>query len=222
MLWLTISCLTPLSAEPPAKPNDATLGARAPTGACVLLGEQSFEGWVKAKDKTPATWSFADGILTVGHGNIMTSKTFANFQLHLEFNVPYMPNAHGQGRGNSGVYLTGNYELQVLDSYGLKLQNNDCGAIYHQVTPAVNACKPPLQWQTFDVTFHKARQAADGKALQRARVTVTQNGIRIIDDAEISPCPGGLRTPEGKDGPILLQDHGNPVQYRNIWIKPID
>ena len=86
----------------------------------------------------------------------MTEKTFGNFELHVEFNVPYMPDAHGQGRGNSGVYLTGNHELQVLDSYGLKSQDNDCGAIYKQVAPAVNACKPPLQWQTYDITFHKA------------------------------------------------------------------
>ena len=210
------------AAEPPPQPNDATLGAKAPTGAYVLLGEHPFEGWVQSAGKTPASWPFADGILTVGHGNIMTSKTFANFQLHLEFNVPYMPDAHGQARGNSGVYLTGNYELQVLDSYGLKIQDNDCGAIYHQVTPAVNACKPPLQWQTYDVTFHKAKRGPDGKVVQKARVSVTQNGLLIIDNSEISPSPGGGSFAEGQDGPILLQDHGNPVQYRNIWIKPID
>ncbi len=105
----------------------------------------------------------------MGHGDIMTEKTFANFELHVEFNVPYMPNARGQARGNSGVYLTGNYELQVLDSYGLKIQDNDCGAIYHQVKPSVNACKPPLQWQTYDVTFHKAK-VEDGKVVKESRV----------------------------------------------------
>ena len=127
----------------------------------------------------------------------MTEKTFGNFELHVEFNVPYMPDAHGQARGNSGVYLTGNYELQVLDSYGLKIQDNDCGAIYHQINPAVNACKPPLQWQTYDVTFHKAK-LEDGKVVKKARVTVIQNGIKIIDDAEISPSPGGRELPKAR------------------------
>jgi hypothetical protein len=131
-----------------------------------------------------------------------------------------MPDARGQGRGNSGVYLAGNHELQVLDSYGLDSQNNDCGAIYQQIAPRVNACKPPLQWQTYDVTFHKAK-VENGNVVKKARVTVYQNGVKIIDDAEISPTPGGTGAKEGEDGPLLLQDHGNAVQYRNIWIKPL-
>ncbi len=211
------------SDQTPTHPSDATLGAKPPAGAIVLLGEKNLEGWVRAHDKSPAKWPFADGILRVGRGDIMTEKTFGSFKLHVEFNVPYMPHARSQGRGNSGVYLTGNHELQVLDSYGLKSQDNDCGAIYHQVAPRVNACKPPLQWQTYDVTFHKAK-VEDGKVVTKARVTVVQNGIKIIDDAEISPTPGGISgaVAEGQDGPILLQDHGNPVEYRNIWLKPID
>ena len=135
---------------------------------------------------------------------------------------PTCRKAKGQARGNSGVYLEGIHELQVLDSYGLKSQDNDCGAIYKQVKPRVNACKPPLQWQTYDVTFHKAR-VKDGKVEKKARVTVIQNGIKIIDDAEISPTPGGIGAiNEGDDGPLLLQDHGNAVQYRNIWLKPLE
>jgi hypothetical protein len=132
-----------------------------------------------------------------------------------------MPDAKGQARGNSGVYQTGNYELQVLDSYGLKPQNNDCSAIYQQIAPAHNACKPPLQWQTYDVTFHKAVKEGD-KIVKKARITVLQNGIKTIDDGEISLTPGGDGTPEGADGPILLQDHGNLVQFRNIWLKPLE
>ena len=159
-----------------------------------MLGGERLEGWVQSDGKTPAKWPFADGILTVGHGDVMTDKAFGNFELHVEFNVPYMPNANGQARGNSGVYLTGNYELQVLDSYGLKMQGNDCGAIYDQITPAVNACKPPLQWQTYDVTFHKAK-LDNGKVVKKARVTVIQNGIKIIDNAEISPSPGARKLP---------------------------
>ncbi len=138
----------------------------------------------------------------------------------LEFNVPYMPDQKGQARGNSGVYLGGIYELQVLDSYGLKLQNNDCGAIYQQVIPSVNVCKPPLQWQTYDITFHKA-VVEDGKVVKKARVTVLHNGVKTIDEAEIAPTPGGTTTKEGDAGPLLLQDHGNKVQFRNLWLKPL-
>jgi hypothetical protein len=156
----------------------------------------------------------------VGKGSIRTKAEFGDFRLHVEFNVPYMPAAKGQARGNSGVYLDGTYELQVLDSYGLKPRSNDCGAIYQQVVPAFNACKPPLQWQSYDITFRKARKEGD-KVAKKARVTAVQNGITIIDDAEVSPTPGGVGTAEGDDGPIMLQDHKNPIQYRNIWIKPL-
>jgi hypothetical protein len=207
-----------------AEPNDATLGKEPPEGAVVLFNGKDLEGWVKVDGKSPAAWRVADGVLTVekGAGSIRTEKTFGDFQLHLEFNIPYMPQARGQARGNSGVYLEGIHELQVLDSYGLKPQDNDCGAIYKQVTPRVNACKPPLQWQTYDVTFHKAR-VKDGKVEKKARVTVVQNGITIIDDAKISPTPGGVgEIAEGEDGPLMLQDHGNAVQYRNLWLKPLD
>ena len=156
-----------------------------------------------------------------GSGDIQTEQKFGSFKMHAEFNVPYMPDAKGQGRGNSGIYLDGIYELQVLDSYGLKLQSNDCGAIYQQVIPRVNACKPPLQWQTYDITFHKAKTEGD-KVVKKARLTVVHNGITTIDDAEISPTPGGLGHKAGEDGPILLQDHGNEVQFRNFWIVPVE
>ncbi len=202
-------------------PSDETLGAKPPEGAVTLFNGESLGGWVSRDGKTPAAWPVADGIMTVRGGDIMTVARFGNFQLHLEFNVPYMPKARGQGRGNSGVYLEGIHELQVLDSYGLKPQDNDCGAIYKQIVPAVNACKPPLQWQTYDVTFHKA-VVSDGKVAKKARLTVRQNGLTIIDNAEISPTPGGIKLSPGEDGPILLQDHGNAVEYRNIWLKPID
>jgi len=200
--------------------NDDSMGAKPPEGATYLFHD-SLANWVKKGGDTPATWPFRDGILTVKGGDIQTRGRFGDFQLHVEFNVPLMPDKTGQARGNSGVYLGGIYELQILDSYGLKLQDNDCGAIYKQIIPSVNACKPPLQWQTYDITFHAAK-VTDGKT-QRARLTVVQNGVKIIDDKEISPTPGGVGgVKEGDKGPILLQDHGNTVQYRNIWIKPLD
>ena len=201
------------------KPNDKTLGAKPPESAIVLLDESGLKGWV-GNGGGDAKWPLANGAVTVHGGDIKTTKSFGDFELHLEFNIPYMPDARGQGRGNSGVYLAGNHELQVLDSYGLDSQNNDCGAIYQQIAPRVNACKPPLQWQTYDVTFHKAK-VENGNVVKKARVTVYQNGVKIIDDAEISPTPGGTGAKEGEDGPLLLQDHGNAVQYRNIWIKPL-
>ena len=219
-LVLVLSAFFNRSSQAQEKPGDASIGAKPPEGAVVLFKGTDLKGWVKGDGKSPADWPVADGIMTVGKGNIMTDKPFGSFQMHLEFNVPYMPKAHGQGRGNSGVYLDGIYELQVLDSYGLKPQNNDCGAIYTQVVPRVNACKPPLQWQTYDVTFHKA-VVEQGKVVKKARVTVIHNGIKTIDDAEIGTTPGGLNHKAGEDGPILLQDHGNAVQYRNIWIVPI-
>ena len=202
------------------KLNDDSMGAKPPAWGVYLFFD-SLANWVKKGTDVPAAWPLKDGILTVKGGDIQTRDRFGDFQLHVEFNIPYMPDKTGQARGNSGVYLQGIYELQVLDSYGLKLQDNDCGAIYKQIIPSVNACKPPLQWQTYDITVHSAK-VKDGKT-QKARLTVVQNGVKIIDDKEISPTPGGVGdVKEGDKGPILLQDHGNAVQYRNIWIKPLD
>ncbi len=219
-LVFVLSAVLSLASHAQEKPSDASIGAKPPGAGVVLFDGTGLSRWVKHDGKSPADWPVTDGILTVGRGNIQTEKSYGNVQLHLEFNVPYMPKARGQGRGNSGVYLGGIHELQILDSYGLKLQDNDCGAIYHQIVPRVNACKPPLQWQTYDVTFHKA-VVEQGKVVKKARITVIHNGITTIDNAEIDPTPGGLGNKAGEDGPLLLQDHGNRVQFRNIWIAPI-
>src|SRR3954452_9380990 len=213
VLALSSSGLAANADDAKVQTSDATLGKKPPEGAVVLFGGENLDGWVKAGgSKSPAEWKVEDGILAIapGKGSIQTEKAFGDFQLHVEFNVPYMPEARGQGRGNSGVYLGGIYELQVLDSYGLKLQDNDCGAIYKQIVPKVNACKPPLQWQTYDVTLHKAKYDGD-KVVKKTRVTIVQNGITIIDDAEIVPCPANWGGKESEPGPLLLQDHGNDV-----------
>lgn len=223
LLLLAAACLAlPSIAPADDKPTlKDTVGLKAPEGAVILFDGKSTQGWL-GRDGQPAQWDLIDGTLSVkgGAGDIHTDRKFDSFQLHLEFSCPYMPDARGQGRGNSGVYLQGRYELQVLDSYGLPPKNNECGAIYQQIAPAVNACKPPLQWQSYDVTFHSARKEGD-KVVQKARIRVVQNGVTIIDDKEIDPTPGGLGGEAGTPGPLLLQDHGNPVQYRNIWIAPI-
>lgn len=218
LLLLVAIAPCPSSFAEDAAPNDKTLGLKPPEGAKVLIGD-SIEPWVKGDGRTAADWPVADGVATVSKGSIQTREKFGDFRMHVEFNIPYLPDQKGQARGNSGVYLGGIYELQVLDSYGLKLQDNDCGAIYKQVVPAVNACKPPLRWQTYDITFHAAKREGD-QVVKKARLTVIQNGLKIIDDREISPTPGGVGgIKEGEPGPIMLQDHGNAVQFRNVWIQ---
>ena len=209
-------------ADDAATARDQTLGLKPPDGAKLLIGGDTLDGWVKVGAKSaPAEWPVTGGVVTVAKGSIRTADTFGDFQLHVEFNIPYMPDQKGQARGNSGVYLQGIHELQVLDSYGLPPKNNECGGIYQQIVPSTNACKPPLQWQTYDITFHAA-QLDGGKVVKKARLTVVQNGQTIIDDKEISPTPGGVNdVKEGGPGPIMLQDHNNPVQFRNVWIKPL-
>jgi hypothetical protein len=192
-----------------------------PKGAIVLFDGKSLDGWVKRDGKTKPTAKLLEGgILQVQGGDIITREKFAgNFKLHVEFRVPYKPQAKGQARGNSGVYLQGRYEVQILDSYGLESQNNDCGAIYEVAAPRVNACKAPTIWQSYDIEFHSPKCAND-KKIAPARITVYQNGIKIHDNVAIpvDHTRAGMETDPCTPGPILLQDHGNPVQFRNLWL----
>lgn len=170
-----------------------------------------------------ASWSVENGVVTVspGKGDILSNVTFADAFIHLEFCEPDMPQARGQAKGNSGVYLQGRYEIQVLDSYGVGIPGKgDCGAIYDQFAPLVNACKPAREWQTYDIIFRAARvDEASGKVLENARVTVLQNGQVIHNNVVLlGPTGGALDHDVGRPGPLLLQDHGDPVQYRNIWL----
>src|SRR5438067_2345779 len=154
-----------------------------PRGALVLFDGKGLDHWVRTDGKTPASWKLVGGgAMQVQGGNIMTREKFGGrFRLHVEFRVPYLPRASGQGRGNSGVYLQGRYEVQVLDSYGLESKNNDCGAIYEVAAPLVNACKAPTVWQSYDIEFHSPK-CEDGKKVAPARMTVYQNGVKIHDD----------------------------------------
>ena len=134
-----------------------------------------------------------------------------------------MPNAKGQGRGNSGIYLQGRYEVQVLDSYGLDSKDNDCGGIYEVAKPLVNACKAPTVWQSYDIYF-TAPVFQDGKKVKPAVVSVVQNGVPIhkAQAIPVDNTRAGLGGDPGTPGPIMLQDHGNPVQFRNIWLVPLN
>lgn len=196
-----------------------------PTGAIVLFDGKGLDLWTKTDGKSAPAWILVDGgAAQVQGGNIMTRKTFdGHFKLHVEFRVPYMPAAKGQGRGNSGVYLQGRYEVQILDSYGLKSQDNDCGGIYKVATPRVNACKAPTVWQSYDIDF-RAPVFRDGKKVEPAKISVVQNGVPIQEDISIpiDNTVAGLGGDPSKPGPIMLQDHGNPVQYRNIWLQPLE
>jgi hypothetical protein len=185
-----------------------TLGQEPPSGALVLFDGTKLEGWKQAE--------MVEGDL-LGATGCETEKKFGDHTLHVEFRTPFMPQARGQGRGNSGVYVQGRYELQVLDSFGLEGKDNECGGIYSVSEPAVNMCLPPLAWQTYDIDFQQARYDADGKKEQNARITVRHNGVVIHDNLELPRgTPGRYREAPGPEV-LFLQDHGNPVVFRNIW-----
>lgn len=207
------------------KPEDLkdAEGTKPPEGAIVLFDGKDFAKWVKRDGKSEVKWNLRDGGVmegVKGHGDIVTKDKFdGSFKLHVEFRVPNEPGGKGQGRGNSGVYVQGRYEVQVLDSYGLKSGKNDCGAIYNLHAPKVNACKAPTVWQSYDIEF-TAPKFENGKKTEPARMTVSHNGIVIHENADITAdnTTAGLGGDPATPGPILLQDHGHPVQYRNIWL----
>ncbi|HJT76426.1 MAG TPA: DUF1080 domain-containing protein [Gemmataceae bacterium] len=197
-----------------------------PKGAVVLFDGKNLDAWTKTDGKSEPGWKLVEGDaveVVPGTGNIITKEKFdGHFKLHVEFRVPYVPEAKGQARGNSGVYVQGRYEVQVLDSYGLQSKDNDCGAIYEVSAPRVNACKAPTVWQSYDIEFHAPKCAGDKKE-ESARMTVHQNGVLIQDDVKIpvDNTRAGLGGDPCKPGPIMLQDHGNPVQFRNVWLLPV-
>lgn len=184
-----------------------TLGAEPPKGAIVLFDGKSADQFVRGE--------MTEGNLLAA--DCETKEKFGDHTLHIEFRTPFRPEARGQARGNSGVYIQGRYECQVLDSFGLEGENNECGGIYSISKPAVNACFPPLTWQTYDMDYTAPKYEGD-KKVKNARVTIKHNGITIHDDLELPHGTPG-KNPEGP-GPdvIYLQGHGNPVVYRNIWV----
>lgn len=167
----------------------------------------------------PITWTARDGCLTVNRGDILTKDCYRDAHIHLEFRVPYMPNCQGQAKGNSGVYLHGCYELQILDSIHVESPaDDDCGAFYHMYAPRVNACNRAMVWQSYDIYF-RAPRFENGTLRDYARATVFQNGVCIHNNVELHPTPGALFAEPPEKGPLLLQEHGDPVSFRNIWIE---
>lgn len=202
------------TALPRIERNSPTLGEPAPEGAVILFDGSSVDAWEKGK--------MENGFLLAT--GCTSKQSFADYRLHLEFRTPYKPFARGQGRGNSGIYHSGRYETQILDSFGLEGKDNETGGIYSISKPLLNMCRPPLAWQTYDVDFTAAKFDAEGKRTAWPRITVKLNGVTVHEDLELgkdfttaAPIGKPLTSPEG---PIFLQNHGNPVVFRNIWVVP--
>ncbi len=206
---------------PPGEPSPI------PSDAIVLFDGHDMVAWNNAD-----RWKVADGVVTVGKGSVVTKQGFGDCHVHVEFRMPAPPKGKGQDRGNSGVFLMGLYEIQVLDSFEdgsngpLTYPDGQCGALYKQQPPAVNACRRPGEWQTYDILFTRPRFDSDGLVEKPARVSVIHNGVAIHSDTVIKGStqwhlPPGYE-PHADALPISLQDHGSPVQFRNIWVRPFE
>ncbi len=191
----------------------------------IIFDGTSLDG-LTDRDGSPARWELHDGYMTVkdGGGDIVSKYTYGDAHIHVEFNVHLMADKFGQERGNSGVYVQGCYEIQILDSYGTEgLAKDSCGAIYEIAAPLVNACLPPEEWQTYDIIFRTAKLNADKSIMKPAIITVIQNGKVIHNNLELpANTPGGVYEHVVEKGPFFLQNHLCPVSFRNIWIQPLD
>ncbi len=185
-----------------------TLGMQPPSNPIVLFDGSHADEFHNGKVTE-------DGLLMEGAD---FRRTFTDFRLHIEFRLPYMPYARGQKRGNSGVYLQSRYEVQVLDSFGLDGAFNECAALYRYQPPKINMCLPPLQWQTYDITFRSPRFDSEEKKIQNGRLTVCHNGVAVQDNFEFERKTGAGRPESPHPYPIRLQNHSDPVRFRNIWV----
>lgn len=242
-LLLAIGIAAPLAAQQPAggwpqhsmerpkppveRPPAQRLPVPAPKGAIVLFDGSDLSWWEKW-DGTPAAWRLVDGALEVvkNSGGIQTRVGFGDVRLHVEWASPAPAAGEGQDRGNSGVFLMGRYEVQVLDSYGSDTYaDGQAAALYGQFPPRVNVSRPPGEWQTYDIEFRRPRFDSAGVVLSPARVTVRHNGVLVQDDvALLGPTSHRVRAPyeaHADQLPISLQDHGHPVRFRNIWAQPL-
>jgi len=201
-----------------------------PSDAVVLFDGKDTAQWAY-RDGRAAQWPVVDRALVSksGTGNLYTKRKFGSAQLHVEFAVPSMPNAHGQARANSGVYLQGRYEIQILDSFNNpSYANGSAGSLYGQYAPLVNVSRPPREWQTYDIVFHAPLCGADRRIATPGTVTVLYNGVLVQDHVTIrGRTTSSDDTDPCEDGPLMLQDHYHPdvketfMQFRNIWIRPL-
>jgi hypothetical protein len=215
----------PRVVEPGAQPG------QPPSDAVVLFNGKDLSAFSGPEGK-PTGCSVAQGAIVCesGSGDLWSRSKFRDAQIHLEWMEPSMPNQHSQDRGNSGVYLHGRYEIQVLDSYrNPTYPNGSCGALYGQAAPLVNSTRPPGQWQSYDIVFHPPQCSAEGKLLERGNVTVVHNGILVQDHTVIHNIGRGcIEDKIGEPGPIMLQDHNYPgaphtvMRFRNIWYRPLE
>jgi len=225
-VWLVHDTNRP---APPVVRPGAT-DSQPPSDAIVLFDGNDLDQW-ESERGGPARWLVKDGYMEVvrGTGGIRTKRGFGSCQLHIEFATPGQVSGSGQGRGNSGVFLQGQYEVQVLDSYdNFTYPDGQCGALYGRAVPLVNACRAPGQWQSFDIIYHRPIFDQQGNVVRKATFTVLHNGVLIHDHVQLEGGTGWLGPhavtgyqPHPDQGPIVLQDHGNPVRFRNIWIRQL-
>ena len=205
---------------------DPGSAAKAPSDAVVLFDGKDVSHFVREKDGAPCRCTVANGVMecVTGAGDIVSKEKFQDAQIHLEFMIPSMPEQHGQLRGNSGVYLQGRYEIQILDSYqNPTYADGVLGALYGQAAPLVNAARPPREWSSYDMIYHAPRCDSNGNVTDLATVTVLLNSVLVEDHMAIAKSGGAKGCP---DGPLLLQDHsgfpGAPVttmSFRNVWFR---
>ncbi len=206
--------------------NSFSENAAPPSDAVVLFDGKDLSQWRDKKTGAAAPWKIEDGVAVSAKGDIVTTNQFGDLQLHLEFKEPTPPKGDGQGRGNSGVFFMGQYEIQVLDCYNNKTYADGATAgIYGQHPALANACRPPGEWQTYDIIFNVPHFDADGKLLAPAYVTVFHNGVvaqnhQAVRGATNWKSPGKY-TPHGPTGPLGLQFHNNSVSFRNIWVRAV-
>lgn len=228
-LWLLVAAMAQPQPQPrvvdPGKPG------QPPADAVVLFDGKDLSEWTQTNGK-PAQWAIEKGeiVCKSGAGHIVTRRKIGSAQIHVEFSTPNMPQAKDQAKGNSGVYVQGRYEIQILDSYkNPTYPTGSCGAIYGQYAPLVNASRPPEQWQTYDIVFHAPKCEGAGKVVRPGTMTIFHNGVLIQDHAALKGTTSeGATESVCTAGPLLLQDHFHPdvketfMRFRNIWYRALE